>query len=132
MIRSYRDLRVWQDAMNLAERCYKVSRRLPEEEKYGLTQQLRRASVSIPSNIAEGHARRTTQIYVHHLSISLGSQAELETLLELIRRLGYLSGSDLDQVDAMAASVGRQLNGLIRSLVASRSAPRGRRNGHVG
>lgn len=78
-VKHYRELIVWQKAMNLAEEVYRVSRSFPREEIYGLTSQLRRAAVSIPSNVAEGQGRRTTADFLRHLSIAYGSLLELET-----------------------------------------------------
>jgi four helix bundle protein len=74
---TYRDLVVWKQGMDLTEQCYKATAPFPRSELYGLTSQLRRASVSIPSNIAEGHGRRSTKAYLNHVSIAIGSQAEL-------------------------------------------------------
>src|SRR5882757_7910126 len=87
----YKDLDAWKLAMVLVERCYTISANFPREERYGLTSQLRRAAVSIPSNVAEGHCRRTTKVYANHVSIALGSHGELETCIELSSRLGFLS-----------------------------------------
>ena len=115
-IRSYKDLDVWKDAMALAEICYKRTSGFPSKEIYGLTSQIRRAVVSIPSNIAEGHSRRTLQAYLNHLSIALGSQAELETQIELSRRLKYLTDSEAKEILDLAERVGRRVYALIRSL----------------
>lgn len=82
-IKSYRDLEVWQKAMLLAESCYRWTEEFPKREIYGLASQLRRAAVSIASNIAEGNSRRSRQAYLNHLSITLGSQSEVETQVEL-------------------------------------------------
>jgi four helix bundle protein len=112
-IRSFRDLLTWQRAMQLAEACYKVSAVLPAEERFGLGQQIRRAAVSIPANIAEGHNGRTRQVFLNHLAIALGSQAELETLLELAQRL---MSADIDHALALTAEVGKLLHGLVLRL----------------
>ena len=117
LVRRYQDLEAWQQAMLLAERCYKVTASFPREELFGLTSQLRRASVSIPSNVAEGHSRRTRPAYVYHVSLALGSQAEVETQLELSRRLGFLSGEAFREIDRVVRPVGRLLYGLHRALV---------------
>jgi len=82
-IRSYRDLRVWQEAMELTELCYKRTAGFPKCEIYGLQSQVRRAAVSVVSNIAEGHSRQSRAAYLNHLSIALGSQADVETQIEL-------------------------------------------------
>lgn len=94
-IQSFRDLNVWQEAMDLAVDCYALTAVFPKSEIYGLTSQARRAAVSIPSNIAEGHARPTS-VYRNHVSIGLGSQGELDTLLELAVRLRYLTTNDIN------------------------------------
>jgi len=113
---TYRDLEVWQKAMDLVELCYRVTASFPRSELYGLTSQVRRASVSIPSNIAEGHCRRSTRAYANHVSIALGSHGEFETCVELSRRLGFLPTADQQNVATATASVGRLLNGLYSAL----------------
>lgn len=92
--KSHRDLIVWQKAMLLVKEIYRASSRFPEDERFGLTSQVRRAAVSIPSNIAEGRARSTKKDYLHFLHIALGSSAELETQLEIARELSFLSDSE--------------------------------------
>ena len=82
-IESYRDLQVWQKAMNLVETCYRLSALFPDSERYGLTSQLRRAAVSVPANIAEGHGRRSIREYCQHLSVAYGWLMELETHLQI-------------------------------------------------
>ena len=86
-IRHYRDLEVWQRAMDLVEQVYRIAKTLPAEERYGLTSQIQRAAVSIPANVAEGHGRTHRGDYLHHLSIARGSLAELETQLAEGERL---------------------------------------------
>src|SRR5947209_7513129 len=93
--KSYRDLEVWQRAMELLLACYQIAKRLPAIERYGLGAQLRRAATSIPANIAEGNGRRHRGDYVHHVSIARGSLTELVTLLEIIRRLRYVGADEL-------------------------------------
>jgi four helix bundle protein len=115
-VKHYQELIVWQKAMNLAEEVYKVCRSFPREEIYGLTSQLRRAAVSIPSNVAEGQGRRTTADFLRHLSIAYGSLLELETQVLIATRLSYLSEGKCLVVMNMAAEVGRLLNGLMSSL----------------
>ena len=115
-IKSYRDLDVWQQAMKLAEVCYKETDAFPARETYGMANQIRRAAVSIPSNIAEGNSRRTRQAYLNHLSIALGSQSELETQVELSRRLNLFSEKSAQDILGLAEVVGRMLHSLIRSL----------------
>ena len=101
--------------MTFVEECYKATAKFPREEMYGLTSQIRRAAVSIPSNVAEGYCRRKTKIYAHHVSIALGSHGELETCFELARRLGFLPRQS-DAIDDGLELVGKLLSGLYRSL----------------
>jgi len=116
VIRSYRDLRVWSAAMDLVTSTYKVSKKYPKDELYGLTSQSRRAAVSVPSNIAEGHGRKHVGEYLHHLSIANGSLMELETQVRIAFRLEYLNTDEQDALLRRAADVGRMLAGLITSL----------------
>src|ERR1043166_1925133 len=113
---TYRNLIVWKQGIELVEECYKLTRRFPDAEIYGLTSQIRRAAVSIPANVAEGHCRRETKPFRHHVSIAIGSQGELETYFEIALRLGFLSGPEKARVEQLSDSVGRLLNGLHRSL----------------
>lgn len=115
-IKSYRDLIAWQMAMQLVEEVYTITKTFPKEELYGLTQQLRRAAVSVPSNIAEGHCRNGRREFVHHLSIALGSLGELETQVIVSERLGYLAAPESSKILATAAEVGRIIVGLMHSL----------------
>ena len=115
-IKSYRDLEVWRLAMELAQVCYEQTAGFPSRETYGLTNQIRRAAVSIPSNIAEGHSRRTRQAFLNHLSIALGSQSEVETQIELAHRLRFLSEKPAKEILQLAERVGRMLHALIRAL----------------
>jgi four helix bundle protein len=117
-IRSYRDLKVWQQAMELIPNVYESIRKLPKEENYALADQIRRAAVSIPANIAEGHGRAHRREYIQFLSIARGSLAELATLLEIAYRLGYLTSDDLDPLMHKSDNLGRPLNALIASLRA--------------
>jgi len=94
MIKSFHDLIVWQKAMDLVEANYKVTKSFPKEELYGLTNQIRRALDSIPSNIAEGQGRDSTKEFIHHLSIAYGSLYEVETQLLIAQRLNYISQQD--------------------------------------
>ena len=118
-VRSYRDLRVWQEAMDLAEATYRATEQFPEDERYGLVTQLRRATVSVASNIAGGHARSTGD-YLRHLLISNGSLTEIETQLLLSARLGFLSAELADSLLQTCDQVGRMLGGLRKSLRARR------------
>ncbi|HWB01037.1 MAG TPA: four helix bundle protein [Pirellulales bacterium] len=114
MIRNYRDLEVWQRAIDIA--CYRLSDQFPKTEIYGLTSQLRRAAVSVAANIAEGHGRRRTKEYLHHLDIAYGSLTEVETHLTIAARLEYLKADAITETMSLAAQIGRMLNGLIASL----------------
>jgi four helix bundle protein len=113
---TYRDLDAWKEGMNLVEQCYRLTRSFPAHELYGLTSQLRRAAVSVPSNIAEGYCRRTTRAYANHVSIALGSHGELETCIEIGSHLGFLGATDREQLLASTNLVGRLLTGLYRAL----------------
>ncbi len=123
-IRSFRDLRVWQAAMDLVEHVYRITDSFPKAETYGLTSQIRRAAVSVPSNIAEGNARAHTSEYLHHASYAQGSLAEIVTQIEISRRLGYMTEEKASRILAESASVGRQLYAL-RNSILRRSDPRG-------
>jgi four helix bundle protein len=119
-VSSYRDLRVWQKAMDLVVKSYEVTKPFPQTELYGLVSQIQRAVVSIPANIAEGHGREQLGDYMHHLSMANGSLMELETHFLLAERLGYLKVESLNRLLDQTAEVGRMLAGLIRSLKNSR------------
>src|SRR5262245_33204110 len=112
----YRQLLVWQKSMDLAEKVYVQTASYPKEERYGLTSQMRRAAASIPSNIAEGQGRRSSDDeFIRFLQISLGSLCELETQLELSLRLKLISNDRVIELRPALDEVGRLLNGLIRS-----------------
>jgi four helix bundle protein len=115
-VQSYRDLRVWQEAMNLAEACYRGTKTFPKEETYGMIAQIRRAAVSIPANIAEGYGRRTRGEYIQFLYIAQGSLKELETHLVLAIRVELASSQAINPILRNCESVGRLLLALIRSL----------------
>jgi four helix bundle protein len=117
-INSYQDLKVWQVSMDLVEQFYLLTQSFPKQEVYGLTSQVQRSAVSLPSNIAEGHARDSTKEFLHHLSITLGSLAELETQLILAERLTYLDRKDLDVLLLKTNETGRMLRGLQKALKA--------------
>ena len=121
---NYTELVAWQKAMDLVQDVYLATKTFPKEEKYGLTTQMRRAAVSIPSNIAEGQGRSGRGEFRHHLSIAHGSLRELETQLVIALRLGYLSQSCVDDLLELAGTVGRLINGLLRSLQEVRHARR--------
>lgn len=113
---SFRDLKVWQQAMMLVEDVYRVTAHFPVAERFGLTTQMRRAAVSIPSNIGEGRRRKRQRAYLHYLDIALGSQGEVEVQLEIALSLGFLPQKDYESVANRAAEIGRMLNGLIESM----------------
>ncbi|MDQ3668295.1 MAG: four helix bundle protein [Acidobacteriota bacterium] len=113
---SFRELRVWQAAMNLVEKVYRLTQRFPKQETYGLVSQIQRAAVSIPSNIAEGHTREHLKEYLHHLSMAQASLAELETQLEISGRLKYLLSDQLKELLSEVNSLGRQMYALRNSL----------------
>ena len=115
MIQSFRDLSVWQKSMDLAERVYTNTEQFPRSEMFGLTSQARRAASSIPSNIAEGKAVGG-QTYPRHIKIAIGSEAELQTPIELARRLKMLREAEANALLEQASEVGRMLAGLLRSL----------------
>jgi four helix bundle protein len=112
----YTDLDAWQAGMSLVESCYLATTPFPRHEMFGLTSQMRRAAISIPLNIAEGACRRSRRAFANHVAIALGSHAELETCIELARRLGYLTEPERSKLSAHCARAGRLLNGLLRSF----------------
>ena len=120
-VKSYKDLIVWQKAMDLVEMVYHVTKSFTREELYGLTNQLRRASVSIPSNIAEGQARNSTAEFRNFLSITRGSLAEVETQLLIAERLSYLDSEKLREILAVQIEVNKMTNALMIKLVTSHS-----------
>lgn len=115
-VKNYRDLIAWQKAMDLAESVYQATSDMPADERFGLTSQVRRAAVSVASNIAEGQGRFTDADFNRFLSIAHGSVREVETQLLLANRLGFLSETDIDPSIELSAEVGRLIAGLARSL----------------
>ena len=115
-VRSYRDLEVWQRGMDLAVQVYAASRAFPEEERYGLTAQLRRAAISVPSNIAEGWGRHARKEFQRFLKIARGSLAEVETQLMLAHRLGYVEAQTQHYLLAQTDTEARMLLTLLRKL----------------
>jgi four helix bundle protein len=118
-IESYRDLRVWRVAMDLAETCYRLTAKFPRDELFGMTAQVRRASVSIPANIAEGYGRNSKGAYGQFLKIAQGSLKELETHLLLAERVGLATDDATAPILASCDSLGRMLRSLIRSIERS-------------
>ena len=115
-IRDYRDLIVWQKAIDLVESVYKITACFPREELYGLTIQVRRAAISIPSNIAEGHGRASTRDFLNFLSIAHGSLKEVETQVIIAERLKYINQHIRDTLFERSIEVGRLISGLSKSL----------------
>jgi four helix bundle protein len=118
-VKDFRDLFVWQRSMELVETIYRVTGRFPSNEMFGLTNQLRRAAVSVPSNIAEGQGRNTTSDFLRFLSISRGSLQEVQTQVEIARRLDYISMATTEEIILLSSEVAKLINGLCRSLNAS-------------
>lgn len=117
-IQSYRDLVVWQKAMDFVYQVYVLTRNWPKDELYGLTNQVRRAVVSIPANVAEGQGRRNPKEFLRFLAIANGSLVEAETHLYIAHRLAYCDQSTLDRLMKQADEIGRLLQGLTKSLRA--------------
>jgi four helix bundle protein len=116
MPQSYRDLVVWKKAMELVTEVYRVSKSLPKDEVYGLTSQMRRSAISIPSNIAEGKGRQSSAEFQHFLVIARGSLLELETQLEIAENLEYLKATGGKDLREKASTLGKMLNGLIDAV----------------
>ena len=115
-ITNFRELHVWQHAMDLVVDVSQLTDDFPRDERFTLSAQTRRAAISIPSNIAEGASRRTTPVFLNHIDIALGSEGELFTQLELSQRLGYASPARVERSLQRLSAVGRMLNGLATSL----------------
>jgi four helix bundle protein len=116
MLKNYKELQVWQRAYQLCLKIYKVTQRFPKEEQYGLISQIRRAAVSVPSNIAEGYGRKTTPDYLRSLYIAYGSNCELETQVLLSSDLDYIPVNDSEKLLDEIGEVERMLKALIKSL----------------
>jgi four helix bundle protein len=113
---SYRDLEAWQSAMELSLEVFAVASQLPGSERFELGSQMRKAGVSVPSNVAEGQASGPGKRYLHHVQIALGSVAELDTQVEIVRRRGLVSDGGLQSIDGLLRQTGRLLHGLERSI----------------
>ena len=122
-IKSYKDLVVWQRAMDMTSLVYRATAELPADERFGLISQARRAAVSVPANLAEGHRRSSTKDYLRFVSIAAGSLAELETLVELAARLYSIRSTSLEELVSSADEVGRMLRGLQQRLEGRLSSP---------
>ena len=116
MVKSYKDLLVWQRSVQLSLSIYRLTRIFPEEERYGLTSQLQRAGVSIPSNIAEGYGRGTRKDYKQFLSIARGSTLEVQTQLLIASELGYCDAAAVKQAESLSDEVSKMLYSLIAKL----------------
>jgi four helix bundle protein len=116
MLKNYKELKVWQKAYDLCLDVYRITKGFPKDELYGLTSQMRRSAVSVPSNIAEGYGRKTTPEYIHSLYIAYGSNCELETQLLLSGDLGYLNDADRKRVISGIGEIERMLQALIKRL----------------
>ena len=123
MLKNYKDLKVWQKSYRLCLYIYRITKKFPKEERYGLTSQIRRAAVSIPSNIAEGYGRKTTADYLRFLYIAYGSICELETQLLLSSDLNYVNKENLKALRDDTEEVERMLKALIKSLENKRLNP---------
>ena len=119
-VRSYRDLKVWQQGMDLAEACYRTTREFPKDELYGMTSQVRRAAASIPANIAEGRGRETRGEFIQFPRVAQGSLKELETHLLLTERIGLMQPKVSGPILGRCEAVGKILRALIRSLQVRR------------
>jgi four helix bundle protein len=115
-VQTYRDLEVWQKSMDMVEEIYRLTKRFPKDEMFGLTSQIRRASVSVPANIAEGYGRLHRKEYLNHLSIAQGSLLEAETHLQIAVRLEYLDREQVEHAWGLMQDVGKMLRRLITAL----------------
>jgi four helix bundle protein len=122
-VKQFRDLKTWQKGMALARSVYKVTRAFPKEEMFGLTSQMRRAAVSVPSNIAEGQGQLTDKGFILYLSRARGSLYELETQAELAENFGFLKKGELDSLLTACAEMGRMLHGLTNSMKEEKEHP---------
>ena len=115
-VRNYRDLAVWQRGMDIALAVYQATKEFPDDERFGIISQLRRAATSVPANIAEGHGRSSTKDYLRHISIAIGSLAETATFIELAGRLNYGSIDELRRIFELITEERRMLRTLQKSL----------------
>jgi len=121
-VKTYRDLLVWQKAYEACRHVYRVTARFPKAETYGITSQLRRAAVSVPSNIAEGMGRRSTAEFLRSLRIAYGSNCERETQLLLCRDFGYVTDEEYERLSERLAEIERMTTSLMRALQRKRKA----------
>jgi four helix bundle protein len=118
MVQSFRDLVVWQRAMQLTIAVYRLTQGFPREEVYGLTSQIRRSAVSVPSNIAEGQGRLGTGEFRQFLGVARGSNSELQTQLEITRALGYGDTKIIEEAEGLSNEVGKMINAILQTLKA--------------
>jgi four helix bundle protein len=123
MLKNYKELKVWQRSYQLCLAIYRTTKEFPKEERYGLTSQIRRATVSVPSNIAEGYGRKTTPEYIRFLYIAYGSNCELETQILLSGDLCYIEADKLEILLEGIGEIERMLKALIKSLERKHSTP---------
>jgi len=123
MLKNYKELKVWQKSYQSCLEVYKITKGFPKEEVYGLTSQIRRAAVSVPSNIAEGYGRKTTPEYIRSLYVAYGSNCELETQILLSYDLGYIKNEYMKKIQEDIGEVERMLKALIKSLENKFSTP---------
>ena len=116
MIKSHKDLLAWQKAMELVELVYDLTRAFPREELFGLATSLRRAAVSIPSKIADGHERDNTREFIHYLSVARGALSEVETQIEIAKRLAYIDDEQQARFNQLVSDTGKIINGLMNSM----------------
>ena len=119
VVHSHKELIVWQKAMDLVSEIYRATENLPQREMYALASQMRRAAVSVPSNIAEGRSRNSRKDFVHFLRMSYGSVSELETQLLISRRLSFMNEKDMEKVLPLLEEVSKMLRAMVQKLEAS-------------
>ena len=115
-MKSYRDLIVWQKSMDVVTLIYKLVKQFPDDEKFGLISQIKRSSVSVPSNIAEGYGRNYTKDYIRFLNIARGSLYEMQTQLQVALNLDFIVDEDLNEINSLSVEVEKMLNSLINKL----------------
>lgn len=115
-MKSHKDLEVWRASIDLARDIYELTRAYPKEEQYGIVTQMRRSAVSVASNIAEGAARQGNKEFLQFLYIALGSASELDTQIEISRKIGFGEGRQLDEVQKHLEMISKMIQGLIRSV----------------
>lgn len=116
MVKSYRELIVWQKSIEACRLTYLLVKKLPKEELYALSDQMKRAAISIPSNIAEGQSRNSKNEFIHFLSIARGSKSELETQFLLCKEIGYLSDEEIQPAMTILEEIGKMISSLTRKL----------------